>query len=181
MDADEPASTGQVRLTPPPVRILSLDGGGAKGFYTLGVLKEVEAMLGRPLCERFDLIFGTSTGAIIAALLALGNRVDEIQALYEQHVPAVMAAWGRRGKSRALARLTTEVFGDASFADVRTKVGIVATKWMFERPMIFKGDVAQGRPARPDPSNGRAPPAVERGRVSGTPTRADVPWRRWRG
>lgn len=25
-------------------RILSLDGGGAKGFYTLGVLKEIEAL-----------------------------------------------------------------------------------------------------------------------------------------
>lgn len=143
MDTNEPASTGQVRPTVPPVRILSLDGGGAKGFYTLGVLREVEAMLGRPLCERFDLIFGTSTGAIIAALLALGNRVERIQALYEQHVPAVMAAWGGRGKSRALARLTTEVFGNASFTDVKTKVGIVATQWMFERPMIFKGDVAQ--------------------------------------
>lgn len=51
---------------------------------------------------------------------------------------------GRRGgKSRALARLTTAVFGDATFADVKTKVGIVATKWIIERPMIFKGDVAQ--------------------------------------
>jgi len=28
-----------------PCRVLSLDGGGAKGFYTLGVLKEIEAML----------------------------------------------------------------------------------------------------------------------------------------
>ncbi|MEP8209906.1 hypothetical protein ABKS34_10880 [Klebsiella pneumoniae] len=27
-------------------RVLALDGGGAKGFYTLGVLKEIEAMLG---------------------------------------------------------------------------------------------------------------------------------------
>jgi len=54
-------------------RILSLDGGGAKGFYTLGVLAQVEAMLkGKLLCEHFDLIFGTSTGAIIAALLSLG-------------------------------------------------------------------------------------------------------------
>ena len=26
----------------------SLDGGGAKGFYTLGVLKEIEGMLGCP-------------------------------------------------------------------------------------------------------------------------------------
>ena len=58
-------------LAPPSrYRILSLDGGGAKGFYTLGVLKEIEAMLGQRLCDRFDLIFGTSTGAIIAALLS---------------------------------------------------------------------------------------------------------------
>ena len=63
-------------------RILSLDGGGAKGFYTLGVLKQVEAMLGGgPLSEQFDLIFGTSTGAIIAALLGLGRGVDEIHGL----------------------------------------------------------------------------------------------------
>ena len=60
-------------------RILALDGGGAKGFYTLGVLNQLEALLGKgPLCERFDLIFGTSTGAIIAALLGLGKSVAEI-------------------------------------------------------------------------------------------------------
>ena len=52
-----------------PCRVLSLDGGGAKGFYTLGVLKEIEALVGMRLCEKFDLIYGTSTGAIIAALL----------------------------------------------------------------------------------------------------------------
>ena len=45
----------------------------------MGVLKQIEAMLGGdPLSERFDLIFGTSTGAIIAALLGLGRSVDEI-------------------------------------------------------------------------------------------------------
>ncbi len=32
--------------TPGPCRILSLDGGGAKGFYTLGVLKQIEAITG---------------------------------------------------------------------------------------------------------------------------------------
>ena len=47
-------------------RVLSLDGGGAKGFYTLGALKEIEALIGGKLCERFDLVFGTSTGAVIA-------------------------------------------------------------------------------------------------------------------
>lgn len=28
-------------------RVLSLDGGGAKGFYTLGILREIEALIGR--------------------------------------------------------------------------------------------------------------------------------------
>ena len=58
--------------------ILSLDGGGAKGFYTLGVLAQIEAILKKPLCEHFNLIFGTSTGAIIAALLSLGYKVADI-------------------------------------------------------------------------------------------------------
>jgi uncharacterized protein len=66
-------------------RILSLDGGGAKGFYTLGVLKELEGMLGCPLYKRFDLIFGTSIGSIIGALLALGCEVDQIHELYKKH------------------------------------------------------------------------------------------------
>lgn len=37
-----------------PCRILALDGGGAKGFYTLGVLKEIEGILKCPLYKRFD-------------------------------------------------------------------------------------------------------------------------------
>ena len=40
-------------------RVLSLDGGGAKGFYTLGALKEIEGLVGGKLCDRFDLVFGT--------------------------------------------------------------------------------------------------------------------------
>jgi uncharacterized protein len=88
-----------------PCRILSLDGGGAKGFYSLGVLREIEGLIQRPLCERFDLIFGTSTGAIIAALLGLGKTVKEISALYEEHVPTVMRNKTPGEKSRALAEL----------------------------------------------------------------------------
>ena len=132
-----------VQASADPCRLLSLDGGGAKGFYTLGVLKEIEAMLGEPLCQRFDLIFGTSTGAIIAALLALGHSVDEIHALYREHVPAVMRHRTSRGRSKALAHLARTVFGDRTFTDVKTGVGIVATRWELEKPMIFKGSVAQ--------------------------------------
>jgi patatin-like phospholipase/acyl hydrolase len=124
-------------------RILSLDGGGAKGFYTLGVLKEIEALVGHPLHERFDLIFGTSTGGIIAALLALGYNVDDIHELYKQHVPAVMRRWTASGKSEALVELAKEIFGEYTFADFKTRIGLVATRWDFEKPMIFKPDVGQ--------------------------------------
>ena len=128
---------------PTPYRVLSLDGGGAKGFYSLGVLMEVEAMLGKPLCECFDLIFGTSTGAIIAALLALGHSVEEIHELYKKHVPTVMRERKRHDKSAALGHLAKTIFGERKFTDIKTAVGIVATRWETEKPMIFKGSVAQ--------------------------------------
>jgi predicted patatin/cPLA2 family phospholipase len=123
---------------------LSLDGGGAKGFYTLGVLNEIEAMVQpRRLCEHFDLIFGTSTGAIIAALLVLGYSVAEIHELYKMHVPTVMRSRTPNGKSRELAKLADTIFGESTFREVRTRTGIVATRWQLEKPMIFKGGVAQ--------------------------------------
>jgi uncharacterized protein len=126
-----------------PCRILTLDGGGAKGFYTLGVLNDIEAMIGRSLVERFDIIFGTSTGAIIAALIALGKRVDEIRALYREHVPRIMKAKSAAAKSKALEETGKEVFGDHSFEGIPTQLGIVAARWHFETPMIFKTSIAQ--------------------------------------
>jgi hypothetical protein len=37
----------------------------------------------------------------------------------------------------------TSVFGDATVSAVKTAIGIVTTKWIIERPMIFKGSVSQ--------------------------------------
>lgn len=126
-----------------PFRVLSLDGGGAKGFYTLGVLQEIEAHAGKRLHDVFDLIFGTSTGAIIASLLALGHSVDEIHALYADHVVKIMKHKAAADKSGALEDLAREVYGETSFEAMKTGIGIVATRWELERPMIFKADPAQ--------------------------------------
>ena len=127
---------------PRSCRILSLDGGGAKGFYTLGVLRELEGLVG-PLHEQFDLIFGTSTGSIIASLLALGKSVEEIHVLYKDHVPKIMQKKTAPGKSAALAELSRDVFQDIGFDAIKTGIGIVATRWVMETPMIFKSSVAQ--------------------------------------
>jgi len=124
-------------------RILCLDGGGSKGFYTLGVLKEIEGLLQSPLHKSFDLVFGTSTGAIIASLISLGYKMDDIHDIYKSHVPTIMKKKSPRAKTEALAYLTGEVYGDKTFDQVKTGIGIVATKWDIEKPMIFKGDVKQ--------------------------------------
>ena len=124
-------------------RILSLDGGGAKGFYTLGGLHGIERMVGGPLCDRFDLIFGTSTGSIIGSLLALGKSVDEVHALYDEHVVKIMSKTWPWEKSAALKDLADAVFQGVGFDALKTNIGIVTTKWVMERPMIFKSDIAQ--------------------------------------
>ncbi len=72
-----------------PKRILSLDGGGIRGALTLGYLKKIETILREKendpsllISDYFDLIGGTSTGAIIAAALAIGMEVDAIKDMY---------------------------------------------------------------------------------------------------
>jgi Patatin-like phospholipase len=78
-------------------RILALDGGGVKGVLTLGLLKPIENELRRRaggdagfrLADYYDLIGGTSTGAIIATGLALGLSVDELTDLYLRLGPDV--------------------------------------------------------------------------------------------
>ncbi len=134
-------STGET--IPKPYHILSLDGGGAKGFYSLGVLREIEALISGKLCDHFDLVFGTSTGAIIAALISQGYNIDDIHKLYKEHVPRIMKQKKPKEKSKVLSELTDDVFGNSTFSEVKTNVGIVTTKWVIERPMIFKGNVAQ--------------------------------------
>jgi len=76
---------------PGPRRILALDGGGIRGVITLGVLAKLERQLREwrddpqyRLCQFFDLIGGTSTGAIIATGLASGMSVEKIAGFYEQ-------------------------------------------------------------------------------------------------
>lgn len=124
-------------------KVLSLDGGGAKGFYTLGVLEEIEKNMGRPISQCFDLIYGTSTGAIIAVLLSRGDAVGAVRKLYSKAVPEIMGRSNRWCRTAALKELCGEIFAETRVEHFKTSIGIVATNWKEERPLIFKASVAQ--------------------------------------
>jgi hypothetical protein len=78
-----------------PKRLLSIDGGGLLGLIPAEALIAIEKQLNditgqlAPLCERFDLIGGTSTGAILAAGLALGKSAEELADFYVQLGPEI--------------------------------------------------------------------------------------------
>jgi predicted acylesterase/phospholipase RssA len=79
-------------------RILALDGGGIRGVFSLQILAKIEELFRKEqnnsnlvLADVFDLIAGTSTGAIIAASLSWGKSVAEIDELYRNHSSEIFA------------------------------------------------------------------------------------------
>ena len=51
-------------------KILAIDGGGIKGVYAASLLSEIEKLCKGKICDYFDLMAGTSTGAITCVALA---------------------------------------------------------------------------------------------------------------
>lgn len=90
-----PSARDRHLFSPGPKRILSLDGGGVRGAISIGFLTKLEETIeqieGKPtlLGDWFDLIGGTSTGAIIAGALALGYRAAEVHKFYHALGPRV--------------------------------------------------------------------------------------------
>jgi uncharacterized protein len=82
--------------------ILSIDGGGMRGAVTLGMLAELEAQTGKPTHELFDMVAGTSTGAIIAAGLAVKMSATDILNVYKTTLPQSFGANGIAGALRYL-------------------------------------------------------------------------------
>lgn len=68
-------------------RVLQIDGGGIKGVIPAKILSHIEKVTGQRICEMFDLITGTSTGAVIGGVLASGQiSAVEIYNLYKKDV-----------------------------------------------------------------------------------------------
>jgi patatin-like phospholipase/acyl hydrolase len=72
-----------LNIAPDNKMIFSFDGGGIRGIFTIQLLKKIEEIVGAPIYEWVDMVAGTSTGAIIASLIANQKSATEIEALYE--------------------------------------------------------------------------------------------------
>lgn len=115
----------QLYDTSRPRKLLALDGGGIRGALTLEVLVKIETLLAKAtgkgegfrLCQFFDYIGGTSTGAIIAAALARGMSAKEVLDFYRQAGPVmfdksfILARVQHLYKSKPLAEQLQTVFG----------------------------------------------------------------------
>lgn len=160
-----------------PKRILALDGGGLKGIVTLGFLQRVEDALKERhgadakfrLAHYFDLIAGTSTGAIIAAALAKGMTVAEVTDYYLTMGEKVFNRnWFRKGLIRAryddrkLKKLLKDVLGaETTLGDKALKTGLVlmtkrmdtGSPWPLgnnPRGRYFAGSAEKGRVGNAD-------------------------------
>ncbi len=127
-------------FSPGPKRILSIDGGGVRGAVAIAFLKELEHVLqtryGRPnlrLCDYFDLIGGTSVGAILAAGLALGASAEEAAQdfrymgprLFRQYLPRLPLFQARFDPKR-IEHLLREQFGAQTLGNAAWKTGFAA-------------------------------------------------------
>ncbi|MEZ8891451.1 CBASS cGAMP-activated phospholipase [Vibrio sp. 10N.286.45.C10] len=76
------------------LRILSLNGGGVRGLYTISVLAEFEHILAEgdesySIAEHFDLIAGTSIGGLLALGLADGKTARELESKMREHASTI--------------------------------------------------------------------------------------------
>lgn len=86
----------QAKLEKKPFRVLCIDGGGMRGIYTAALLEKLTGYYARErnvealdIGKGFDLIAGTSTGAILGCAAAIGRPMSSIVSLYEQYGSAI--------------------------------------------------------------------------------------------
>jgi patatin-like phospholipase/acyl hydrolase len=144
------------------MRILSIDGGGIRGVIPATLLDYIEHKTGRPVCELFDLIAGTSTGGILALALTMPGdpgkprwRAADLLGLYESEGTRIFSrsVWHRITSIGSLAdeRYPTEgiegvlarYFGDTRLDQALTDVIVTSYDLEAREPWFFKSTDAQ--------------------------------------
>lgn len=124
-------------------RILSIDGGGMKGYLPAAILIDLERRMGRCCYEEFDAFCGTSIGGILAILLACGMPAREAIQFFTEDGPKIfrkrlgyyLGLFGPRYTAHVIEGiLRTRLKGMAP----RRPVMVTAFDLAGQRPYFFK-------------------------------------------
>lgn len=114
--------------------ILALNGGGVRGLFQAVFLSLLKKEFAYPLFNYFDLIVGTSTGAIIGMALALDVDPQLITEMYKKDASSIFKnnIWdvftkGGRYDQSALKSKLDDIFGSKQLRDCKTNVLFSAT------------------------------------------------------
>lgn len=118
------------------IRILQLDGGGIKGVISGTVVAAIEDHYKCPIWQKFDLITGTSTGAILGACYAMGVPANVVLSEYIDNGKNLFTTrpwwnplnWGKETYDRRpfVAMLEKHLGKDTMMKDTKTKLMITA-------------------------------------------------------
>lgn len=116
-----------------------------RGLITATVLAELERRLGKPLCESFDRIAGTSTGGILSALAAKGLPAADFQKFYTERGPRIFKTgfldlgWvGPKFDVRILNKELVELLGDDRLLHTKTGLMIASYDKLSRSAFFFK-------------------------------------------
>ncbi|KAF3980718.1 MAG: patatin-like phospholipase family protein [Methylococcales symbiont of Iophon sp. n. MRB-2018] len=143
------------------IRVLTLDGGGVRGYLSAKILFNLETLLNNEnneninIGQRFDLIVGTSTGGIIACALSIGKSAKEIFELYEILIPKVFTPISKgyfknKYSSKALRKELDNILGDKELKDVITGLCITSVDVENSSPRFHKSNYFERNAPRQD-------------------------------
>ena len=103
------------------IRILSLDGGGTRGITAISTLRAiVGSMGGIEVCDSFDMIVGTSTGAIIAFLVGL--RRESSQMAKRRYDRLIRKIFVKSALSAPMLVFTTATYDESPFNAIMEEI-----------------------------------------------------------
>ncbi len=132
------------------INILSFDGGGIRGLYSLYIAQSVEEHMGggASLVDQANLLAGTSTGGIIAFGLSRGMSISEIIDIYNTRADDIFQPNGT-GVFGFFNRLFNETYSTRSVE--RTMQDVLGTDTRLSeltKPVIVTSYDIQGGPSR---------------------------------
>ena len=127
--------------------ILALDGGGTRGIYTAQLLAKIEQAFGTRIRTCFDLIAGTSTGAIIAGAAVSDIPMPEIVELFETETPYIFRRrWYRiplflsKYPDQKLAQIIAKHLPAPSLREIETPLMITSSEIAKSEVHIFRSN-----------------------------------------